>query len=250
MFKAVAKGKAGRIELDNGSSISWRELFRKREDLLTATFFGRLRYLSTEGERKILTLLLDQDAAEQAGSVLDIEFWPKFSKAENGYIEPDVLIKCENASVLVEVKPPFGGDQYIGQWKREIAHATKEWAEEGLIPDDGTWQLHFLALGRNVPGWQVYAQKLEEKFTNWNLRVHTQEWLPLRDRIAELCEKEEGRDRIIYDDWLEAFHLFNISKRLLPFSEMEQLQRITHDIKELFTGWEPYDKRRKIEGAS
>lgn len=248
MFKAISKGKAGRIELENGSSVSWRELFRKREDLLTATFFGRFRYLSEEGEQKILAALLDVDAARQLGSVVEVEFWPKFDKAEKGHVEPDVLIKCENASILVEVKPPFGGDQYFGQWKREIAHATKEWAEEGQIPDDGTWQLHFLALGRNGSGWQVYAQQLEEKFSEWNLHVHTKEWLPLRDCIAELCEVAEGRDRTIYKDWLEAFQLFGISKRLLPFSELESLH-VALDVKSLFTGWEPYDLQRKIEGT-
>ncbi|GFO70033.1 hypothetical protein GMLC_36120 [Geomonas limicola] len=239
MFKAVVKGKAGRIQLENGSSLSWRDLFRKREDLLTATFFGRLRYLSQAGEQKVLALLLDQDAATRAGAIKHIEFWPKFSKEDQGYVEPDVLMICENACVLVEVKPPFGGDQHIGQWKHEITQATKEWAADGLFTGDDQWQLHFLALGRNVPEWKVNARSLEEKFSQWKLRVHTQEWLPLRDCIAKICEQEAGRDRFIYQDWLEALQLFGVSKRLLPFSEMEMMDKVTMDVKHLFMGWEP-----------
>ena len=47
MLNAIIHSKAGRIELDHDEkSPSWRQLYKKREDLLTAAFFSRFTYLS------------------------------------------------------------------------------------------------------------------------------------------------------------------------------------------------------------
>lgn len=73
MLHAVLHGKAGRVTAD-GEDQSWRELFRNREDLLTATFFGRLRYLSEEGEKKVLALLVGEKLADAFGPVREIIF--------------------------------------------------------------------------------------------------------------------------------------------------------------------------------
>ncbi|MDE0565576.1 MULTISPECIES: hypothetical protein [Shewanella] len=42
MLQAIIHGKAGRIDGDKGQSISWREVFKGREDLMTAAVFGRV----------------------------------------------------------------------------------------------------------------------------------------------------------------------------------------------------------------
>lgn len=40
MLNAIIHGKSGRVNLDGeATSISWKQLYKKREDLLTAAFF-------------------------------------------------------------------------------------------------------------------------------------------------------------------------------------------------------------------
>ena len=95
MLQAILLGKAGRIETDNGDVQSWREVFKLREDLLTAVFFSRIRYLSEDGERKILSLLVGNNAASQLGAVNEYIFWPKLSGLEGrSFVEPDILRGC------------------------------------------------------------------------------------------------------------------------------------------------------------
>jgi|GEM_PF-2814397 len=60
MLQAILHGKAGRIEQD-GESISWRDAFKRREDLLTAVFFGRVPHLSDDALGAVLRFLLGDD---------------------------------------------------------------------------------------------------------------------------------------------------------------------------------------------
>jgi hypothetical protein len=121
MLAAVLHGKAARVTVD-GKDVSWRELFRQREDLLTAAFFGRFLYLSPTMRREALALLVGQRAAADLKDIEEIVFWPSLRLNEGdggGRVEPDVVIECENGLVMVEVKPPWGL-QYELQWHNEV----------------------------------------------------------------------------------------------------------------------------------
>ena len=132
MLAAILKGKAGRVSINNENPQSWREIFRQREDLLTAVFFSRIRYLSEEGERKVMGFLIGEESVKTLGAIKELVFWSKLTVKNleaRSFVEPDVLIICENATILVEVKPPFGGMQYEKQWRNEI---------ESLVQQNGT----------------------------------------------------------------------------------------------------------------
>ncbi|MFP3701421.1 hypothetical protein SB758_38720, partial [Burkholderia sp. SIMBA_013] len=82
-------------------------------------------------------------------------FWPRLTgHTGRQFVEPDVLINCEYAAFLIEVKPPFGGQQSFEQWKAEIEsfvlqkdQENSEWA----VPD----RICFVALGRNAKDWRT-----------------------------------------------------------------------------------------------
>ncbi|WP_152986159.1 hypothetical protein [Burkholderia sp. lig30] len=96
MLKAILHGKAGRAVLAGGVEQSWREIFRQREDLLTAAFLGRLAYLSDVGKQRVLKLLTP-GFTESLGPMKSISFWPRLTgHAKRSFVEPDVLINYEN----------------------------------------------------------------------------------------------------------------------------------------------------------
>ena len=225
MLKAILNGKAGHISLDNGSSQSWREVFRRREDLLTAVFFGRLQYLSESGTQNVLSLLIGVESAQSVGEIHEIVFWPKLDVTDLGkrcFVEPDLLILCESAALLIEVKPPFGGMQSTEQWRNEIESLVQQFDKDDSeydIPD----VIHFIALGHNSIDWRGEAAKLEIDYAEQSLRIHTVEWEEVNHGITQLNDIETGRDQAIFLDWLEAFTLFGMIERPLPFSDLLKL---------------------------
>ena len=221
MLKAIFNGKTGRITGENGIEQSWREVFRLREDLLTAVFFSRIRYLTCEGELNILTLLIGKDKANKLGVVKEYFFWPRLTGVKNrSFVEPDVLISCDNAMILVEVKPPFGGQgQSSVQWREEINGLIQQ-----RINDDSGWDvpdtIHFVALGKNAQNWQPDSNSLKEEFIDFDLHIHVHEWEQICHGVTNLRNIDKGRDSSVYDDWLEAFMLFGLVEQPLPFNDL------------------------------
>lgn len=226
MLKAVLEGKAGKVSLDGAEEVSWREVFRKREDLLTAVFFGRIRYLSAEGEQNVIALLVGDDLASSLGEVREVIFWPKLKGLENRkHVEPDVLVQFKDSLLAIEVKPPLGGNQREDQWREQVQSliAQRDKDDPGVeVPES----FHFLALGRNMPDAQDIARGLEEQYANDGLqKIHTSEWTTIFHGLHVLADAAEGRDRVIYDDWLHAFCLFGLIEKALPFSDLMKFGR-------------------------
>jgi len=233
MLHAVIHGKAGRVSTENDEELSWRELFRKREDLLTATFFGRLRYLSEEGERKVLALLVGATLADELGSVHEIVFWPKLKGLEGRkHVEPDVVLFFEKTLLLIEVKPPFGGKQHEDQWRAQIQSMILQKEVEGRafdVPD----RFYFLALGRNVDSLHDVESRILGDFRDDGLEgVRMRQWAEVCHAIHSLADADSSRDSVIYDDWISAFMLFGMFEQPKPFAD---LLAFTAAIK---TGWQ------------
>jgi hypothetical protein len=227
MLKAILAGKAGRIAVDGtAGEQSWKEVFRKREDLLTAVFFSRLRYLSQDGEQKILAMLIGSDLAQTLGDIQEVRFWPRLKRADGRrYVEPDLLLLFKDSLLMIEVKPPFGGDQTEGQWLDQVESLVQQ---RGLKdPEvDVPAGFHFLALGQNTPGSEQSAADLREKYSDQGLKsVHRHEWEHVCQNVKDFADNESGRDLHVYKDWLAAFELFGLVESPRPFEELLQLSR-------------------------
>lgn len=209
MLTAIARSKAGRISISgNEASVSWREVFRRSEDLLTAAFFGRLRYLSDAAINRVLGVLIGQEAADSLGVLNKVEFWPHLTGLKDrSWVEPDVLMHFECGLVLVEVKPPFGGGQYLEQWQAQVHSLVAECrGKERSIPD----VVHFLALGRNTRPEGEYVPDDFDTQGCFELFIHTREWETILAAIPNWTSACSRVDAAVLADWMQAFELFGL----------------------------------------
>lgn len=209
MLSAILHGKAGRIQLQGAEHrVRWRDVFKCSEDLLSAVFFSRVRYLSPESATNVMTLLLGEEAAAQLGELQSIQLWSRLG-GTNGrsWVEPDVQMLFANALVVVEVKPPFGGYQYIEQWRAQVQALAQEFAESGEVPQ----HFHFVALGNNTCEADAQTQLSWGVDAAFIPQLHQVEWEHLAQMLPELRTHAISTDRAVIDDWLEAFSLFGIA---------------------------------------
>ncbi|RYY22748.1 MAG: hypothetical protein EOP62_22375 [Sphingomonadales bacterium] len=208
MLTTISRGKAGRVAIPGSDeSLSWRDVFRRNEDLLTGALFSRMRFLSPHGVQQVMALLLGQAQATTLGDLESIEFWPRLDKLPGRkWVEPDVLMRFSEAYVLVELKPPFGGGQSIKQWKAEVDALAAE-GELGEAGDPSA--LHFVALGNTGcrDGELELPFELPEGI---EMTVHAREWGPISRAVPQLAETSKGGDAAVFSDWLEAFALFGL----------------------------------------
>ncbi|WP_373226450.1 hypothetical protein [Enterobacter cloacae complex sp. ESBL7] len=210
--------------LNEVESQSWRSVFQRYEDLLTAAFWGRISYLSHEAQHNILSSLLGLNTRDW-GALDTIQFWPRYdfpdvidgavttwiTDGEN-LAEPDVVLTFKFATLIVEVKPPEGGMQYQQQWCKEI-YAWKN-------SDENDTKLHFLALGNLPENFVSLAEALESFFDS--VKFHGIEW----NRVRTLLQHPEWEwpttaDKRIVGDCLHALALYGIREPLRPWKPFQ-----------------------------
>lgn len=216
MLNAVIYGKAGRIGLaGQKESLSWRQMFHTREDLLTATFFERFTYLSDLLQHELLNHWLN--GADDFTEFEGINYWPKYDLPEHDqreYVEPDLLLRYKAANVLVEVKPPEGGDQYLDQWLLEL---------EGYLAQDASSKpLYFLAIGRIGGVLGQFAEQAGSLQLSQLKAINSIEWHPIaRDLIERLDAGElDAQDYRIVKDMLNALELYGVHAHNLKWEDL------------------------------
>lgn len=244
MLHAVLHGKAARVAID-GRDVSWRELFREREDLLTAAFFGRFPYLSREARTGVLDALIGAELSAECGPFQDIEFWPHFDRSgSKGFVEPDVLICFRHLVLVVEVKPPNGGGQYAEQWRNEISAVLAERDRQDSSRDLADRTMVFLALGRNPANAKEQSEKILADFQDDDLSICHLEWSALSTAISslhnaqEVSGDEKSADMAIYEDWLSAMSMYGILPSRKPFSDLFRIKAEFHQsVWAVLSGW-------------
>ena len=211
MLKALVYGKAGRLsEADAGAS--WRQVFRKYEDPLTAAIFGRFRYLSSSVQAELLGQLLMEQWSH--GALLRAEFWPRL-EASTGSVEPDVLLEFEEVFLLVEAKQPGIRGQRIGQWRGQIQALTRD--ED--LPEK---PILLLALGGNEIEEKIPMEDPRRLWETSKVDVFRRDWTTLRNALQEVRRATEGEHAVL-DDMLEALGLYGIRDGVPPWPELLQL---------------------------
>ncbi len=250
MLTTIIHGKAGRVRLpDSGIGVSWRDIFRKNEDLLTGTFFGRIRYLSEPALELFMGQLIGAKYASELGALEDIEFWPHLSGLEGrSWVEPDVLIEFEEATLLIEVKPPFGGEQSTVQWRAQIGALLAECKQK--IRETAP-VVHYVALGRNRSLKGEISMDFGEASSFFDLVIHCREWEDVFDSIPQWIEDGQNTnssifrtDISVFSDLLESLDLFEMNTRQLkpwnPLAEWAGGFELSTDVLEFNF---PVDKR-------
>lgn len=220
MLAAVLHGKVARVKI-SGQGVSWRELFSKFEDLLTAAFFGRYLYLSPVTQQQAVALLVGDLNAAELGDVRQIVFWPSLYKTENDClkrVEPDLMIECEKGLVMVEVKAPWG-HQDGAQWHNEVKALRQTFISGMDVDFELLPVVHFVALGQNgqLNIKQSFANFEKEPFEKFE--THQREWDDVVNKIDGWAQPENNGDRAVIADWRSAFELFGLSRPIKSLSE-------------------------------
>ena len=227
MLNAVLSGKAKRLDTGNGETLSWREVLRTNEDIITATLFERLTYLPGNVAWEILVRTFHLGLTLYRVARLErIEFWPRWSEEGDSSVEPDVFMRwsvgdpARRVDFVVEAK--HGGAQYSQQWSRQ-QNAYASWSADDDVTVDETV---FLAIGGAGENPQETANNLsvevqQETGSKVKMKALAADWTHLAAALFRAkSQVSQPEVKSVINDMLEAlaefgYRHFELSSSLL-----------------------------------
>ena len=221
MLYAITHNKAGRIEV-SGQKIPVRKIFRDREDMLTASLFSRVQYLSSDTLHTLFSLLLPEQEDLNFGAFRDIEFWPRFESNLQNTVEPDVILNFDWGNLVIEVKRPKDGVQSYEQWYRELECLPDEYVEGRVI---------FWALGGESKHNLVMLEQLKclcskEECIKFEPELYQSDWISFGKAVYQIVSENElsSPDRRVLNDILEALKLYRVEYRSVQLDELTKIR--------------------------
>ncbi|MGL5603228.1 MAG: hypothetical protein ACRDD5_20400 [Silvania sp.] len=213
MIHALTKGKAGRVG-DIALSESWRDRFRKSEDLLTSMFWSRISYLPEEQFNRFMSQLLSEEFNH--GPLRNVKFWERYSYVTyflDKKVEPDVVLDFDDQDIIVEVKPPFGKGQYKAQWQQQV---------ESYLQQDTHKKLIFIALG-NFPT-ETFRWLAEFRGRYPDVRFHAISW----GEVMHALSHSLGRNNRLASDCISLLSFYGIRLPTKTWSSLHNV--ISHPL--------------------
>lgn len=208
MLRAILGNKSGRICVGE-ESVSVREIYKNREDMLTAAIVSRLTYLS-DSEVDLLFNHIFVEANQDFHQISTVEFWPNFSSSIQERVEPDVIVHFDWGVMVIEVKRPHDSYQYAEQWIKELESLPYSYREGDI---------YFLSLGGSSANNTTELKRfevLQSNFEDMNLPspqgMSYQTWEGLINYLQ--ARRDSGdlnrSDDNIIGDMIEALELYGV----------------------------------------
>ena len=221
MLRAILGNKAGRVTI-NGQSVSVREIYKEREDMLTAAIISRVGYLSDAALNNLFNFIFESSRFD-FHLLNEIEFWPSFSSSIQHRVEPDVILHFEWGIIVIEAKRPHNSFQDAKQWIKELESLPTSYREK---------EIYFLSLGgssiNNINELKRFERLIK---TNANISLPEsiimtyQTWEGLINHLQAIKDSGElnRSDGNIIADMIEALELYHVHANLYSLSSLKPL---------------------------
>jgi hypothetical protein len=202
------------------------------EDSLTASLFDLFKYLPVNLFWDILKQSLKEGSLPiEAGKILDWEYWPKWSAADEAisnttYVEPDVFLRFADVDLIIEAKRYDANQQYDTQLRNEVIAYYSEYGEEQkpvyMLLVGGLNENEVLSgivhLDKSVPVFKTNWSLLLDSITKTADKMRETEELPshlnfvFQDMIAAL-----GMHGFHHKLWLDSLPRYSITNSIEDF---------------------------------